>query len=338
MRSRAYAPPRSIQPFHTPPTPAPSSLPDGLVHTAKDLPTQYDIVELSDAAVITKRVAAVAVSANEVVHTDAMRCLFGFCAFTTTLHGAAGAPSTSYAYRINTTTAAVIAKTPLLGDCAHMHVDYNSGNLYTLCLENAASGPFADVVEVSGAAPVVVAKIAAAIAGGAVLPGQTTHCSAYKSMYIAVSHGGAGMDTVVTVDLVAARVKSVVKLADAAPRALWATCTGDGEIGGVAWAPGAGAGASGTASFGEFSAATGAYKPLASVAVPATLEPTGLLTETETEQAIAVFMPRGTRTNATIVDGALWSFAPFAGTADSKVADYTYNLIAASLDRDATRR
>ena len=281
-----------------------------------------DLVELTDAAAVSKFVGKVAVPQAEYVHTDAMRCLPGFCAFFTTNYN--GVKTVSYAYRLNSATAAVESKTPLAGDCAHAHADFSTGHLYTLCIDENAAGGFAAVVfEVAGAAPNSVADITKELAGGRTLPGQTTHCSAFHSMYVGASLGGAGKDVIVTVDLVAGKASNVAVLKSALSRTLWARCDGSNEIGGLGWAPGAEPAANGTASFGIYSTVDGSFKALASVGVPPPLEPSGLLTETETEQSIGAFYPPGTRTNNTgAVKGALWAIDPFTKTGDDELTDF----------------
>ena len=288
----------------------------GLTPTSS--PLSLSLVELSDLAVLGRTVATVSLGAGEVAVTDAMRCLTGFCAFMTraALPGAAA----SYAYRVSTATGALLARTPLPGLCLHLHVDYSSGNLYTLCQGSGAS----KVYEVAGAAPVLVVDVSAQLGARALVqPGQTTHCSAFKSMYIGVARGGAGMDAIVTVNL-AARTTTAVTLQAPLWRSLWARCDGSNEIGGVAWAPGAGADSNGTATFGTLDTSSGAFTPWASVGVPSELEPSGLLTETETEQAIAAFYPR--RINATAAAGFLWAVDPFSKTGDDFVSPISFNV------------
>ena len=274
----------------------------------------YALVELNDAAAITRPVATIATGAGEVADADAMRCLFGFCAFMATT----ASPSATYAYRVNTSTGALLDRTPLPGACPHLHVDYTTGNLYTLC----SSGKASQVYEVSGDAPTLVLDVTAQVAGGRTLPGQTTHCSAFKSLYIGVDHGGKpGADSLVTVDLAAARAR-VLQLRDPLWRALWARCDGSSEVGGVAFAPGAPGGGNGTATFGTVDTASGAFRAWASVGVPPGVAPTGLLTETETEQALAAFYPpRGSPSSS---KGFLWAVDPFAKTGDDFVAPIPY--------------
>lgn len=116
-----------------------------------------------------------------------------------------------------------------------MHADYSTGHAYSLCMNDAAGT--ATVIEVTGAAPVTVADVTGALRGGSVLPGQTTHCSATKHMYIGASLGGAGKDVVVAVDLVAGRVDATTQLTVALFDALCVGVAGGrrgGEFGGRA--------------------------------------------------------------------------------------------------------
>ncbi len=275
-------------------------------------------------------IGPVRLGAGEYVWPDAFRCLPGFCLFSASLAGA------SFVYRIDSTTAAVLSKAAVPGVCAHMHVDFNSHNAFTLCVE--ASGR-AVVTEVSGVTPVAVADVTAALAGGAVAPGQTTHCSAFQSMYIGVDHGGAGRDAVVTVDLRAGAVTGTTTLGAPVPLALWATCDGSGAVGGVSFAAGS-AGGNGTATFGAFDA-KGAYKVDSTVGVFAGLAPSGLLTGTSPasyqDAFVAAFYPAGTGTNDTSVSGALWAVDPYGGSADDFVTALDYMLIGAAWDREGRR-
>jgi hypothetical protein len=273
----------------------------------------YALVELNDAAAITRPVATIAVGAGEVADADAMRCLFGFCAFMATTRAA------TFAYRVNTTTGALLDRAALPGECPHLHVDYTSGSLYTLCSDGRTSVVYE--VSVAGA-PTRVLDVTAQVAGGRTLPGQTTHCSAFKSMYIGVSRGGApGADSLVTVDLAAARAQAV-SLRDPLWRALWARCDGSNEVGGIAFTPDGAGGGNGTATFGTVDTASGAFRAWASVGVPPGVEPTGLLTETETEQALAAFYPP--RGSPAAAKGFLWAVDPFAKTGDDFVTPIPY--------------
>jgi len=236
-------------------------------------PNAVELVTLDDGAVVRAVLGAISLDAGAVAATDAFRCIQDFCLFAAGVPGGAG----STVYKVRQADAGVEWSAPCPGACEHMHVDYTSGDAYTLSINGGVTA----VVEVSQPhAYTVVVDISAAVAGGTVRPGQTTHCSAYKHMYVGVTAPGGGA-AIVSVDLVARAVDRVMPLP--AGRAmfdsLWATCDGSGTIGGVSWTPGAGAVGNSTAEFGTLDAA-GRYTARARVGVPAGLEPTGLLTAT----------------------------------------------------------
>jgi hypothetical protein len=280
-------------------------------------------VDLTDGAVVNSVLGSVQLAAGELAWPDAVRCLPGFCLFAATTQGS---PPTSAVYRISTKDASVVYRVAVPGVCAHMHVDYTTGHAYTLCTDGATT----EVVEVTGAAPVTVADVTKAVAGGATLPGQTTHCSATQSMYVGVSHGGAGKDAIVSVDLTAGRVSGSVTLASPLSRTLWATCVGSGVVGGLDFTPG-------NATFGTFDAA-GRFKLDSSVTVPPGLVPSGLLTATSPasykDAFIAAFYPDGTETNSTTASGVLWAVDPYGGGSDDFTSPIDFVLIGAAWDRE----
>jgi hypothetical protein len=297
-----------------------------------DSPDTLFFAELSDKAVVTKKIVDIKLAPGEQAHTDAMRCLVGFCAFTTTVYE----PTVqSFVTRINSANGAILSKVPLKGDCAHMHVDFTTNHLYTLCIDDSSSGYSAVITEIASPTPNFVIDITSSVNKGIIRPGQTTHCSAFHSMYVGVNNGGAGKDVIISVDLVTPKVSGTVTLQKSAlSRTLWARCDGSNEIGGINWSAGSGPNSNGTAVFGDFSTIDGSYTVWATVGVPNEYEPSGLLTESETEQAIAAFYPVGTRPNSTKVTGYLWAVDPFAKVGDDYVTEYDFNLVAASFDRD----
>lgn len=135
----------------------------------------------TDGAGVNRVVGSIALGAGEVTWPDAVRCLPGFCLFSTTTT-VSGSPQ-SFIYRVGTADAGVQYKAACPGVCAHMHVDFQSGHAYTL----SNTGATWNVVECSGGAPVLVADVSASVGGGSVSPGQTTHCSAFKSMCVNIS-------------------------------------------------------------------------------------------------------------------------------------------------------
>jgi hypothetical protein len=254
----------------------------GLIHTDPS-PLLYSLVELTDKAVVSKTVASLRVGVDEDVHTDAMRCLNGLCAFTTTSRQFAN--PVSFVYKVSTSNGSVVTKVKLgTGSCPHLHEDYTSGNLYTLCMDSSTGVQVAQVYEVSGASPSLVLDVSTYIKGGSVRPGQTTHCSRYNSMYVGVNNGGQSKDIVFTVDLTQKHVSQTTHLSDDLWRTLWARCDGSNQIGGVSYA-------NGVAYFGVLNDVNGSFQSLVNVTIPDGLEPSGLLTESETEQSIAVFYP-----------------------------------------------
>ncbi len=195
------------------------------------------------------------------------------------------------------------------------------------------------VVEVStpGAFTKVVDVTSSMGAGGTTKPGQTTHCSAFKHMYInAVSASG---DVIISVDLVAKRVDKITQIAANAPNfdSIWGTCDGSGVIGGVSWTPGAGAASNSTAQFGTLSS-SGSYTLAKMIGVPPGLEPTGLLTATSpanyADAFLAAAYPVGTLSNATDVKGYTWAVDPYGGGGDDFVAPIPFYLIGAAWTRE----
>ena len=164
-------------------------------------PGSVDLIDLADNAKINRVIGTLALGRDEVPFADAARCLPGppaFCLFATQDMGPTPSPGNeSFIYRIDAETAALVWKSTCPGTCAHMHVDYSSTRAFTFSFEGPG-GARAEVLDVpaSGGPSQQLADVSTAVAGGNVLPGQTTHCSATNHMYIGVSHGGAGKDQV----------------------------------------------------------------------------------------------------------------------------------------------
>ena len=263
-------------------------------------------------------IGTVPLGPGETPWPDAVRCLPGFCLFTTTTN--AGTPAaSSFIYRISSLDGSQQYKALCPGTCAHMHADFSTGHAYTL----SNTGSTWRVIECSGTAPVTVADLTSSIGAGTVAPGQTSHCSAFKHMYIGVNNGGGGKDLVVAVDLTAGAVDATVKLLQPLFSSLWATCDGSGVIGGVSFTPGQ-PGGNGTATFGTVNT-NGAYTPDSVVGVPAGFVPSGLLTGTSPatykDAFVAAFYPAGTPTNAT-TGGYLWAVDPYGGGSDDMVTAF----------------
>ena len=301
-------------------------------------PNSVELLDLTDGAVVRTTIGTVALGAGEYAWPDAVRCLPGFCLFATSLMARGpGAEDESFVYKVSTTDAKLIYKSPAPGICAHMHADYSTGHAYTLCIEDSATAYRAVVTEVTGAQPVAVADITSEVNKGRVAPGQTTHCSAFQSMYVGVNNGGGGKDVIISVDLTAGKVSKVTPLSADLTRSLWATCDGSGVVGGLSFQPGATPADNGTATFGAFDA-NGAFKVDSTVGVWANHAPNGLLTGTSPanykDAFIAAFYPEGTLSNATAARGALWAVDPYGGGSDDYVTAFPYYLIGAAWDRE----
>lgn len=164
-------------------------------------PGSVDLIDLADNAKVNRVIGTLALGKGEVPFADAVRCLPGppaFCLFSTQNMGPSPSPGNeSFVYRIDAETAALVWKSVCPGTCAHMHVDYSSTRAFTFSFEGPG-GTRAEVLDVpaSGGPSQQLADVSNAVAGGNVLPGQTTHCSATNHVYIGVSHGGAGKDQV----------------------------------------------------------------------------------------------------------------------------------------------
>ena len=306
------------------------------IRPSASTPGQVELIDLADDGSPNRLLGALTLGRGEVPWADAVRCLPGppaFCLFATTATGPGpAAGNESFIYRIDAQTAALIWKAPCPGTCAHMHVDYSSTRAFTFSYEGPG-GMRAEVVEIpaSGGAPVQVADVSAAVAGGLVKAGQTTHCSATNHIYIGVAHGGAGKDQVLAVDLASGQVDKTTTLQVALFDALWATCDGSGVIGGVSFNA-----ATGSADFGTVDA-NGAYTKKDTVAIKAGFVPSGLLTATSpanfADAFIAAFYPPGALTNVSHAAGLLWDVDPYGGGTADDTHPIDYMLVGASWDR-----
>lgn len=286
------------------------------------------LVELGDNAVIQQTVGQVALGAGEVTWVDAVRCIYSFCLFSTTT--TSGGSTASFVYNVSTSAGArVLSKSSCPATCAHMHVDHSTGNAYTLSVD--ATKRVFQVVEVTNGAARLVADISSLVKGGSVGPGQTTHCSATKHMYVGVNNGGAGPDVVLAVDLIAGRVDAITKLSVPLFDALWGTCDGSGVIGGISYTPGGGAGQNGTVAFGTVDA-RGVYTQKASVSAPPSFVPNGLLTATSPATFQDAFIATLYPPSGTPTSGYLWSVDPYGGGSDDFVSPITYFLVGAAWD------
>lgn len=311
---------------------------------ATALPTWYgltpspkgtvSLVTLADNAAIDSTVGTIALGRGEATWPDGFRCIRSFCLFATT-HYSPGSPlpTGSFVYNISSQDARVRSKTPCPGFCRDVHVDYRSGRVFTLSLTEGTT----IVTEIVGGAAVSVLDVTAQLGTSNVLVGGTTHCSEVGPgghYYIGTSNAGEAPDLILGIDLSSAKVDSKTTLSVSQFAALWAKCDGSGVVGGVSFAPGAGAGSNGTATFGSVDV-TGKYTAGDAVSVPAGLLPTGLLTGmSDNTRFLASLFPAGTPTNATDVEGVLWAVQPYGGS-DDFVTALPYYLIGAAWDMGA---
>lgn len=227
-----------------------------------------DVITLSDKGAVDSVVGTIKLGNGEVTWPDGFRCVRGFCLFSTTQF-VSGVAVGSFVYNISNTDASVTSKIACPGLCADVHVDYSSGQVYTL---SRAIGK-AVLSEVTPAGVVSILDVTNAVGSGTVQPGQTTHCSEQGPsghFFVGVNNGGKS-DVVLSIDLASRQIDLTYKLAQPLFAALWAKCAGDGVIGGLSATP------SGGLAFGSVDT-TGTYTPGDSVSLPGGYTPTGLLT------------------------------------------------------------
>ena len=189
-----------------------------------------DLIELTDSAAIVRTVGSIPLASGESYWTDAFRCIKSFCLFTTST---LARPQTSFLYNVSIANAAVHQKINCPGICRNLHVDFMSGNAYTLSINGTGVGTSV-VTVIKGGLAIPVADITTAVGvGGWTNVGQTTHCSNVATMYVGVNRGGATKDVVIGVNLTTGMVESTVTLTVPLFTALWATCDYTPVIGGV---------------------------------------------------------------------------------------------------------
>ena len=308
---------------------APAPLWLGLTPSTKS--GSVNLIELTDDAVLKRTIGAVALSSPEqYVWQDALRCMPGYCLFTSSSEGA------TIAYKVASTNASVVFAVPLPGTCAHMHFDVTSRVAYTLCEESGHWKVWS--INATTGSTNVVGDVTASVAGGTILPGQTTHCSATHHIYVGVSHGGGGKDVVLAVSTTTGAVDNTTDLSVPLFAALWANCDGTGAIGGISYTPGAGPADNGTLAFGIVDV-EGAYTPVTSAGLPPGYVPNGVLTATSDRGAsgnyyAALAYPPDHKTNTSGGEGFMWLLDPLGSDPGvDEVSEFSYNLIAASWER-----
>jgi hypothetical protein len=305
-----------------------------------------DLVELTDGAAVVRVVGSVVLGRGEAVPYDAFRNDgAGFALFAASTGSAAAGGS--FVYNVSVADASVISKTPCPAVCNTMHLDFSTGDAITLSVDATLAPGAPGRARVlrfhgNGPSPTVAADVSAALTG-TTAPGMSTHCSAFKHFYVAQGLGGAGVDSVLSVDLVAGRVDAVTTLPLAAPF-MWAQCDGTNTVGTLALAPAGAPGGNGTATLGSLvlNGGAGAYTPKGVIGIPPGLAPSGLIAGTSVVTSadaafVASFYPAGT-TSATVgAAGVLWAVEPFGSPPYSldTVSPLPYNLIGAAWDRGA---
>jgi hypothetical protein len=194
----------------------------GLIQQAAN--AAYQLAILDDNAKIQSVVGTVAFSAGEHGHMDAFRSLSGysFVASSTQLD------AQSYIYNISNTDASIISKTPCPGLCHNVHVDHDSLEVFTVSISKTIQ-----VLGVENGQTFPVVDITSAVGSGTIRAGHTTHCSATKHVYVGVDNAGRQPDVIISVDLVNKNIDSVETLAFPIFTSLWASCSGNRQIGGT---------------------------------------------------------------------------------------------------------
>jgi hypothetical protein len=288
------------------------------VRASPSAPSAYELVVLDDGAAVASVVGQLALGAGETPFLDAMRCLPGFCVLAVAAPGGGSA-----LYRVAAANATTQWRAPCAGRCANVHYDIPSE--CAIALSQGAPGAPAAVIAFAAADGAALALGEVALSGAVVGPGQTSHCSATRHLYVGVARGGAAGDAVLSFSLVDKRVDATTALVGAPlPVALWAAC--DASLGFLGGVFGTGGGA---LSFGVF-AADGSYNESARVAAPAGLVPTGLLTATSDRGASGnLFL--ATAKGASGAAEAAWVVDPWGtGKAQDEITDFGYDLLAAS--------
>ena len=277
-------------------------------------PGAFQLAILSDSAAVLGVAGPLALAPGEAPLVDAMRCLPGFCVL------AVSTPAGGSAlYRVFNNNASTQWRAECAGRCGNVHYDIPSSTVVAL---SPAPGRAAVLgFAAANGSMAVLGDVTAALAGARVGPGQTSHCSATRHVYVGVAPAA-----VLSFSLASGSVDATTPLVGAPlPAALWAACDSNGFVGGLSAAPG-------RLAFGVF-AKNGSYSESAHVAVPAGFAPTGLLTATSDRGASGNLFLATVRGAGGAVEAA-WVVDPWGtGAAQDALTDFSYDLVAASWDR-----
>jgi len=279
--------------------------------------TGFDVVELSDSAAVLAVVGPLALAPGEAPLVDAMRCLPGFCVLAVSTPGGGSA-----LYRISNTNATTQWRAACPGRCGNVHYDIPSSTVVALS-QAPGHAAFVGFAAANGTAR-ALGDVTAALAGAAVGPGQTSHCSATRHVYVAVGAAGAP-PVALSFSIASGAVDATTPLGAPLPAAIWAACDANGFLGGLS-------ARAGVLAFGVF-AKNGSYSESAHVALPAGAAPTGLLTATSDRGASGNLFLATVRSASGAVETA-WVVDPW-GTdkSDDALSPFAFDLIAASWNR-----
>lgn len=308
-------------------------LPSWLGLRPSTTPFIFDLVLLNDSATILSVVGSFSLG-DEIPFVDTLRCLPGFCVFS------AQSPlaSTSSIYKVSNVNATILFNSTCPGACAHMHYDIPSSSAVTLSFVQPSSWSIISYSTVG--VQKLIGDISTAVgSSGNVGPGQTTHCSATKHIYVGVNNGGAGKDVILAASLTDGTIDGTTHLQKPLFDALWASCDGNTSrvFGGITFTAGHPSSTNGTLEFGAVDS-NGAYYRDAVVSVAPGYEPMGMLTATSDRATgndfIALLYPPNYHASDPSAQGLAWLVDPW-GTATSadEVSEFNYNLIAASWSR-----
>lgn len=290
-----------------------------------------NVVELTDDADIKRTIGTVVLSSpDQYVWQDALRCMPGYCLFSSSSSG------TSTVTKVSSANASVLFTVPIEGTCAHMHFDVTDRVAYTLC-EDGGHWKVWSINATTGLIS-VVGDFTSSVAGGAILPGQTTHCSATHHLYVGVSHAGVGKDVVLAVSTATGAVDNITSLTVPLFTALWANCDGSGVIGGVSYTAGRSKLDNGTLAFGTIDV-RGDYTQVVTATVPPGYFPNGVLTATSDRGPsgnyyAALAYPADHMTNTSGGEGFFWLLDPLGSDPGvDEVSSFSFNLISASWER-----